>query len=141
MDKREILIEINSHPFNKDKAIDSSFIKANGNLENCIDNYDIFLKVENDVIVDCSYKGEGCIISNTATSLLLKSIYGLNIKESSSILSEYAKLLEGEDYNKELLGDLKALEVIYIQTSRYHCAKLPLIALKKLIIVGDVDEL
>ncbi len=40
---------------------DDSYFKINTNNESCIDNLDIYLKIEDNIIKDISFEGEGFV--------------------------------------------------------------------------------
>ena len=49
--KREIILDNYSNPFHKETKKDG-YLTANSNNASCIDNINIFIKIENDKVVD-----------------------------------------------------------------------------------------
>ena len=131
--KREIILDNYENPFNKDKEIDDSYIKFNTNNESCIDNLDIYFKVEENVITDVSFSGEACAISTSATSILLKNLIGKTKDEAKDILINYQNMISEKEYDKDLLKDLNVYDEIYLQPNRKNCALLPSKALERLL--------
>ena len=131
--KREIILDNYENPYNKDKEIDDSYIKFNTNNESCIDNLDIYFKVEEDVITDVSFSGEACAISTSATSILLRNLVGKTKQEAKDILINYQNMISEKDYDKDLLKDLNVYDEIYLQPNRKNCALLPSKALERLL--------
>ena len=131
--KREIILDNYENPYNKDKEIDDSYIKFNTNNESCIDNLDIYFKVEENVITDVSFSGEACAISTSATSILLKNLIGKTKEEAKDILINYQNMISEKEYDKELLKDLNVYDEIYLQPNRKNCALLPSKALERLL--------
>jgi len=129
--KRELIIDNFENPFHKEEKDDLDFIKANTNNESCIDNIDLFVKIEDDKIVDAYFSGEACAITTSATSIMLKKIIGLTKEEAKDLMREYYKMIEEESYNQELLGELNAYNDISKQASRKKCATLPFQTLEK----------
>ncbi len=128
--KREIIIDNYENPYHKEKK-DNDFIKANTHNESCIDNIDLFVKIEDDVIVDAYFDGEACAITTSATSIMLKKIIGLRVNEARELMGEYIHMIREEGYDKELLGELNAYYDISRQPSRIKCAMLPFDTLEK----------
>ena len=79
--KREIILENYSHPFNKIEEDLEGYIKVNTNNESCIDNINLYLKIEKDILTDIKFGGEACAISTASTSIMLKNLIGKNINE------------------------------------------------------------
>jgi nitrogen fixation protein NifU and related proteins len=91
-------------------ALANATVTVQGNNPSCGDAQTIFLEVKGETIANASFIGEGCAISQAATSMLLEEIIG---KEKSSTLS-----LVGKDI-QELLG-------VPIGESREKCMMLGL---------------
>lgn len=131
--KREIIIDNYENPYHKKKVDDNNYIKANTHNESCIDNIDLFVIIKDDVIVSAYFDGEACAITTSATSIMLKKIIGLKLSDVMNIVSEYNKMIDEQEYNKELLGELNAYYDIGRQPSRIKCARLPFETLLKTI--------
>lgn len=128
--KREIIIDNYENPYHKEKK-DKDFIKANTHNDSCIDNIDLYVKVENGIIKDAYFDGEACAITTSATSIMLKKIIGLTIDDARSLMNEYFHMINEDDYDKNLLGELNAYFDISRQPSRIKCARLPFDTLEK----------
>lgn len=131
--KREIILDNYQNPFHKDELVDDSFVKINTNNESCIDNLDIYFKVEDDIIVDAHFNGEACAISTSATSIMLRSIVGKNITEVKELLLNYKNMINEREYDKDLLKELNCYDEIYLQPNRKNCALLPSKAIDRLL--------
>ena len=70
--KRTIILDNYENPYNKGLTNDSSYVKVNANNESCIDNFDLEIKIKDNKIVDMHFDGEGCAISTSSTSIMLK---------------------------------------------------------------------
>ena len=55
--KRSIILDNYQNPNNK-RVSGTDYIKINTRNVSCIDNLDIYLKIENDIIKDVSFEGE-----------------------------------------------------------------------------------
>lgn len=131
--RRETILEYNSHPFNKKKVEDDSFIKVNSNNESCIDNINLFIKIEDNVIKDFYFDGEACAITTSATSIMIKSLLGKKITEALDFITNYENMINELPYNKDILKEALVYDEIYKQQNRKRCALLPYMGLKKAI--------
>ncbi len=132
--KREIILEYNAHPFNKKTIDDKTYIKVNSNNESCIDNIDLFIKIENDLIKDFYFDGEACAITTSATSIMIKSLLGKSINEALEFINNYENMINELPYNKDILKEANVYDEIYKQQNRKRCALLPYMGLRKAIL-------
>ena len=131
--KREIIIDNYQNPYHKKDISDKeNYIKINTNNESCIDNLDIYFKVENGVIKEVYFDGEACAISTSATSIMLRKMVGKTKEEVKTILENYQNMINEKPYDKELLEELNAYDEIYMQPNRKNCALLPSKAIERL---------
>ncbi|MGH7885727.1 MAG: iron-sulfur cluster assembly scaffold protein [Thermodesulfobacteriota bacterium] len=101
------------NPRNFGKLKDPDIIQRGGN-QSCGDNIIVYMNVENCIVTEISFDGEGCIISQAATSILTDIVKGKSIEEINKLDSEYLKELIGKD----------------IIIRRPHCSKLGLETIK-----------
>lgn len=130
--RREMIVENYEHPFHKGLK-EEGYVKANTNNESCIDNIDIELKLEDGKVVDANFDGEACAISTSATSLFLQKIIGKSIEKVKNILENYQKMINEEDYDKELLEELTIYDSVALQPNRKKCALLPKVTIEKIL--------
>ena len=129
--RREIIMDNYMYPYNKEVPENKDeFIKVNSNNESCIDNIDIYLKIEDDTIKKIYFDGEACAISTSATSVMIKLLEIKKISEVLKLCSEYETMIENGTTNEDL-SEALAYNEIYKQQNRKHCALLPWIRLKK----------
>lgn len=131
--KREIILDGYQNPYHKQDINDKTFIKINTNNESCIDNLDIYFKIEQNIIKDVYFNGEACAISTSATSIMLKKLVGKTIEEAKKLLENYKNMINEQPYNSNLLGELNVYDEIYLQPNRKNCALLPGKAIERLI--------
>lgn len=122
--KRSIILDNYQDPKNKGIPNDDNYIKINSNNVSCIDNIDIYVKLDNDIISDIKYEGEACVIAISSTSILSDLIIGKNLDDAKELLDNYFNMIEERDYDKELLGDACVYDDVYKQPSRKTCATL-----------------
>ena len=131
--KREIILDNYNNPFNRGIPSDDSYIMINTNNESCIDNLDIYFKLENDKIVDVYFDGEACAISTSATSIINRIILNKTKDEIKEIIDNYKNMINELSYDKEVLKDLIVYDDIYLQPNRKTCALLPVKAIEKIL--------
>lgn len=129
--KREILLDNYSNPFHKETKDD--FLKANANNISCIDDINVFIKIEDNKIVDAYFDGEACAISTASTSIMIKKIIGMTIEEAQKYIENFDNMVNEKEYDKENMDEALAFDEIYKQQSRKTCATLPYRALQKLL--------
>ncbi len=123
---RMIIMENYEHPNKKvDKNPDSEEYKSfNNNSESCIDNLTTFLKIKDGVIIDAVFSGIGCAVSTASTNIFCNLIVSKTVEESKQILQNYNKMILGEEYQHELLGDLNVFSNVHKQANRIKCASI-----------------
>lgn len=131
--RREIILDNYQDPMNRGLIDDDSYIKINSNSESCIDNLDFMMKVEDGVVKDIRFDGEACAISTSATSIMIRSLIGKNIEEVKKILTNYQKMINEEEYDEEVLGELNVYDTICKQPNRKNCALLPSVAVDNML--------
>ena len=134
--KRTIILDNFEKPFNKGLINDPSYDRVSANNESCIDNFDIDIKMNNDIVEDIHFDGEGCAISTSSTSIMLQMFIGKTKEECLSIIKEYENMIDEKEYNEELLGEAIVYNDIYKQPSRKKCALLPYKAIKEYLLKG-----
>lgn len=110
---QEIILDNYHHPQNSGKPAQFTHTAKFQN-PTCGDEIEVFLSVENDVIVEVHYLAEGCAISIASASLLSQQLPGTTLSQLE---------LLSEDFMLKLLG-------IELTTSRINCAVLSLSAVK-----------
>lgn len=114
-----------THPMNNHEPNDLDYQKINTNNASCIDNLDIFVKIENDKITDICFTGEACAISTSSCSIMIKNLIGKTLEEAKLYIKEFAKMINEEPYNEDTLKEGIVYQEIYKQNNRKHCAYLP----------------
>jgi len=98
----------------------------------CGDEFHIKLKVENDSVAQVGITGRGCAISQASASLLAELVEGKSSDEVRSAVGSLRRLLKGEEVTEEerdILGDIEALEGVRKFPVRIKCALLSWVGL------------
>lgn len=127
---KEIIIEHYQHPKNYGH-IEHPDAKADGSNPLCGDEITMELTFEGNKVKEVMFTGNGCSISQSAASLITEAIKGKTIDEIDKLTTEYLNMLEGKNYNSELLGDLEALSDVKKYPARVKCASLSVAVLNQ----------
>ena len=123
--KRSIILDNYQNPYHRLRHDnDNSYLKLNSRNVSCIDNIDVYLKMNKDIIEDISFEGEACVISISTTSIMASTLKGKTIDEAIKIIESYDKMIEEEPYDEKILGEDIVYDDIAKQPSRKKCATL-----------------
>jgi len=124
---QEVILDHNKSPRNF-RGMDGANRKIEGYNPLCGDHYTIFLKVEDDVIADVSFQGNGCAISKASASVITQAVKSKSKAEAEQLFEKFQKLvtgvLAGSD-QIENLGKLAAFSGVSEFPARVKCAMLP----------------
>ncbi|GAA1304116.1 MULTISPECIES: Fe-S cluster assembly sulfur transfer protein SufU [Planotetraspora] len=84
-------------------------------------------------VLDVSYDGQGCSISQAAASVLHELATGSTVHESLSVVDEFTRLMQGRgqvEADEDVLGDAVAFAGVAKFPARVKCALLAWMAYK-----------
>lgn len=138
---RQVILEHYQNPRNKiSKDNKKEYLKKRGYNPSCGDEVVIFLELKNNKIKDIKQYCSGCSICCASTSILTEELKGLMIPLAEEKISEFLKLIKGENYNEELIkGDALALKGVKDFPARINCASLSWLTCLD-ILKGEKDE-
>ena len=122
--RRSIILDNYNNPNNRQRHDNDDYIKTNSRNVSCIDNIDVYVKIENNIIKDITYEGEACAISISSSSIISNLLKDKTLEQSKEIINNYYNMIEEKEYNKELLEEANVFDEIYKQPSRKMCATL-----------------
>lgn len=131
--KKDIMIEHYNNPINKGLIDDDSYYKVNMNSESCIDDLDFMIKIEDDKIKDIRFDGEACVISTSASSIMMNLVIDKTVDSVLNIIDNYEAMINERKYDENILEEANVFDEIYKQANRKKCALLPFEALKKVL--------
>lgn len=123
---QEIVMEHNLKPRNF-KVIADADRTGEGFNPFCGDMISLYLKIDEDYVVDVGFQGSGCAISRASASLMTESIMGKSSSEVRRIFDAFHQMLtcgSVEDVDSEILGDLEVLAGVAEFPVRVKCATL-----------------
>ena len=121
----EILTEHNVRPEFKFDLPDTT-LKLEGVNPNCGDDIWLNLKVEDGVIQDASFSGDGCAISQASADIMIGMILGKTKEEALHLSDLFLKMIKGTATEEEIeeLEEASALKDIAHMPARVKCAVL-----------------
>ena len=103
---------------------DNKYTMFNTRSATCIDNLDLYVKINNNIIEDISFEGEACVISTSSTNIMINLLKGKTIDEALNIINNYNNMIKEKEYDKEILEEAICYDDIYKQPNRIKCATL-----------------
>jgi nitrogen fixation protein NifU and related proteins len=104
----------------------------------CGDEITLRVKVDDaGKILDVSYDGQGCSISQAAASVLYELTTGSTVRESLSVVDEFTRLMQGRgqvEADEDVLGDAVAFAGVAKFPARVKCALLSWMAYKDAVV-------
>ena len=123
--KRSIILENYQNSNNRKRHDnDNDYQKINSRNISCIDNIDLYLKINNSIIEDITFEGEACVISISSTSIMTNLLIGKTIDEAINNIKNFDNMIEEKEYDKDLLEEANVYDDVSKQPSRKKCATL-----------------
>lgn len=121
----EILTEHNIRPEHKHDLPDANIVLEGVN-PSCGDDIWLKLKVENDVVEDGAFVGDGCAISQASADIMLDMIVGRTKEEALHYADLFLKMIQGSATPEEIdeLEEAGALQDVAHMPARVKCAVL-----------------
>lgn len=123
--RRQIILDNYNNPSNKETVLDESYLKTNTNNSSCIDNIDLYTKIEDGIIRDIKFNGEACAISTASTSIMTTELIGKSVDEALKFINNFDAMINEGEYDKNVLNEAIVFDEIYKQANRKTCALLP----------------
>ena len=121
---QEVILDHNRSPRNCHK-MECANCYADGFNPLCGDKLTLFLKTDNNMIIDASFVGRGCAISTASASLMTENIIGKTISEANETFENFHAAIIQDDSNANAkLGKLSVLTGVKAFPSRVKCATL-----------------
>lgn len=119
---REIIMDHYSNPQHKKTPDGAGYVSTHSAAVNCVDDIDVYLKIDNGIVVDALWNGVACAISTASTDIVCGLLIGKNEKEALYIIEQYHKMIHEEEYDSSVLEEALAFMNTSKQASRISCA-------------------
>ncbi|WP_194813930.1 Fe-S cluster assembly sulfur transfer protein SufU [Nocardia sp. XZ_19_385] len=92
---------------------------------------------DNGEVTDVSYDGQGCSISQAATSILADQVIGLPVQQALKVVDSYSEMISSRgtiEGDEDVIGDGIALAGVAKYPARVKCALLGWLAFKDAVV-------
>jgi nitrogen fixation protein NifU and related proteins len=128
---RSVIMDHYKNPKNKG-VLSENNVTVDMNNPTCGDVIHLTLKVEDDIVQDAKFEGEGCSISMASASMMTQMIKGKKVDEALNVAHIFSDMMLGKDINDSIdLGDIEALSGVAKFPARIKCATLAWKAMEK----------
>jgi nitrogen fixation protein NifU and related proteins len=129
---RSVIMDHYKNPRNKG-SLDETSVTIDMNNPTCGDRIHLTLNLEDGVVKDAKFDGEGCSISMSSASMMTQIVKGKKLEEALELADIFSKMMLGEDFDDEKydLGDVEALQGVAKFPARIKCATLAWKAMEK----------
>lgn len=128
---RSVIMDHYKTPRNKG-TIESDSINIEMNNPTCGDRILLTLQVEDGIVKDAKFDGEGCSISMASASMMTQAVKGKDVDTALGLSKTFSDMMLGKDYDDSVdLGDIEALQGVSQFPARIKCATLAWKAMEK----------
>ncbi|WP_040203926.1 Fe-S cluster assembly sulfur transfer protein SufU [Neobacillus jeddahensis] len=128
---RRVIMDHYKKPRNRGVLEDGSHT-INMNNPTCGDRIQLTFKVENGLVTDAKFEGEGCSISMSSASMMTQAIKGKKVDEAIELSHVFSDMMLGKEPDDYIdLGDIEALQGVSKFPARIKCATLAWKAMEK----------
>lgn len=128
---RRVIMDHYKKPRNRG-VLEEGNLTINMNNPTCGDRIQLTMKVDDGIVTDVKYEGEGCSISMSSASMMTQAIKGKKIEEALKLAEVFSNMMQGKEYDEDLdLGDIEALQGVSKFPARIKCATLAWKAMEK----------
>ena len=130
---RELIMDHYQYPHNHKLTRSDLYRSVHMASESCIDDITVESKIENGVIQDIQFEGEACTISTSSTSVMTDLLIGKTVEEAKKIIDNYFSMVDGKEYDPDLLQEALIMKNVHKQANRIKCATIGWKAMKQMI--------
>ncbi len=121
---QEVILDHNKRPRNC-YVMHCATRTADGHNPLCGDVVKVYLRIEDGVIEEISFQGEGCAICTASTSIMTESVKGQRVEEAKELFEGFHEMLTGVAAEQGIeFRKLKVFEGVREYPVRVKCATL-----------------
>lgn len=147
----EIIMYHNKEGHNKHSLEAPSHVER-GHNPNCGDDLTLQVNVEDGLIKEASFVGNGCAISTAAMSIMIDLVKGKSMQEAHELVAIYLEMIRGHEISEENLERLEDAQIfaslqnmparVKCGTLGWHCMRVVLESLEsqESDVASDHDE-
>ncbi len=122
----QIIIENSRADWNRHK-VDNATVSLEGVNPSCGDDIILDLLIDNGIIEDAGFHGDGCAISRASASIMIDLVKGKTVEEAKELMNLFFGMVKGEITDEEKIQQLEeaaALQGVSRMPARVKCAVL-----------------
>ena len=128
---RSVIMDHYKNPRNKG-VIEESNITIDMNNPTCGDVIHLTLQIDDGIVQNAKFEGDGCSISMASASMMTQIVKGKKVDEALKAASVFSDMMLGKDVDDSIdLGDIEALAGVAKFPARIKCATLAWKAMEK----------
>lgn len=128
---RRVIMDHYKTPRNKG-TLDTNSVNIEMNNPTCGDRILLTLQVEDGIVKDAKFDGEGCSISMASASMMTQAVKGQAVEDALKLSRIFSDMMLGKEYDDSIdLGDIEALQGVSQFPARIKCATLAWKAMEK----------
>jgi nitrogen fixation protein NifU and related proteins len=121
---KEVILDHYKNPRNKREMPDAER-SCSKNNPLCGDELTVFVHEDGGKVLDVSFVGQGCSISQSSASMMTEAVSGKTTEEVDAIVRDVRAMLAGElEPDEDAFGELVALKGVVKYPVRVKCAAL-----------------
>ena len=118
---KEVVLDYYQRPRNRG-SLEGADIEEHLYNPLCGDEVTVYANLQDGKVVELSFTGRGCSISQASASMLAERLQGKSCEEAGAEIEAFLEMMHTEE--KEELGELVALKGIIQTPNRIRCATL-----------------
>ena len=121
---KEVILDHYKNPRNKREMPDAP-LTCSKNNPLCGDEITVYVNAEDGKVLEVSFVGQGCSISQSSASMMTEAVSGKTVDEVEALASDVRAMLAGElEPDEDTFGELVALKGVVKYPIRVKCAVL-----------------
>lgn len=127
---REIILDHYRTPRNRGELVCPPAHEAEGHNPLCGDEITVYALVEDGILSDVKFSGQGCSISQSSASMMTQAIKGKSLDDVKALVRKFKVMMSIEEASEDTstsdvkMGDLEALQGVVKFPVRIKCATL-----------------
>ena len=121
---KEVILDHYKSPRNKREMAEASRTCSRNNPL-CGDEITVFIRADDGKVLEVSFVGQGCSISQSSASMMTEAVAGRPVEDVRQLIHDFRSMMAGDlDPSEDEFGDLVALKGVVKYPIRIKCAVL-----------------
>jgi len=134
---KEVILDHYKNPRNK-REMPDAVLTCSKNNPLCGDEITVFANAEDGKLLDVSFVGQGCSISQSSASMMTEAVAGKQVDEVEELAANVRGMLSGGvEPDEDAFGELVALKGVVKYPIRVKCAVLAWDVLQEALSLGS----